>query len=206
MFRRFGIRALIGTAAVVALLVAPSTSLRAVEGVAVDSATITISGSSNIHAWTASTNTIRITRSEVVASQSEPDVWADALKPGGVAVFEVAIPAATLHSTKDGIDGNMHKALDVKAHPDITFTLTTLEPVQTGVVKATGTLQIAGVEREVSFSVKAQPRGMNLMVSGSTDILMTDYGIKPPKALLGMLKTNPKVTVSFELLMTSPLA
>jgi hypothetical protein len=26
---------------------------------------------------------------------------------------------------------------------------------------------------------------------------MTDYGIAPPKAMLGMLKTDPKVTVSF---------
>ena len=27
---------------------------------------------------------------------------------------------------------------------------------------------------------------------------MTDFGITPPKAMLGMLKTDPKVTVTFE--------
>ena len=29
-------------------------------------------------------------------------------------------------------------------------------------------------------------------------MLMTDFGIEPPKAMLGMLKTDPKVTVTFE--------
>jgi hypothetical protein len=34
---------------------------------------------------------------------------------------------------------------------------------------------------------------------------MTDYGIKPPTAMLGMLKTDPKVTVSFETMLVVPL-
>jgi hypothetical protein len=34
---------------------------------------------------------------------------------------------------------------------------------------------------------------------------MTDYGIKPPTAMLGMLKTDPKVTVTFETVLTTPL-
>jgi hypothetical protein len=36
-------------------------------------------------------------------------------------------------------------------------------------------------------------------------LLMTDFGITPPVALLGMLKTDPKVTVSFETVLTVPL-
>jgi hypothetical protein len=34
---------------------------------------------------------------------------------------------------------------------------------------------------------------------------MTDYGIAPPKAMLGMLKTDPRVTVSFEAVLSVPL-
>jgi hypothetical protein len=33
---------------------------------------------------------------------------------------------------------------------------------------------------------------------------MTDFGITPPKAMLGMLKTDPKVTVTFDTLVTVP--
>jgi hypothetical protein len=37
-------------------------------------------------------------------------------------------------------------------------------------------------------------------------LLMTDFGITPPKAMLGMLKTDPKVTVTFEASFTIPPA
>jgi hypothetical protein len=36
-------------------------------------------------------------------------------------------------------------------------------------------------------------------------MLMTDFGIVPPKAMLGMLKTDPKVTITFETLLAVPL-
>jgi hypothetical protein len=42
-------------------------------------------------------------------------------------------------------------------------------------------------------------------VQGSLDLLMTDYGITPVKALMGMLKTDPKVTVTFETVLAVPL-
>jgi hypothetical protein len=34
---------------------------------------------------------------------------------------------------------------------------------------------------------------------------MTDYGIKPPTAMLGLLKTDPKITVTFEAVLSVPL-
>jgi hypothetical protein len=44
-----------------------------------------------------------------------------------------------------------------------------------------------------------------LTVKGEVPLLMTDFGIAPPKAMLGMLKTDPKVTVTFETVLTVPL-
>jgi hypothetical protein len=37
-----------------------------------------------------------------------------------------------------------------------------------------------------------------MTVKGEIQLLMTDFGIAPPKAMLGMLKTDPRVTVKFE--------
>jgi hypothetical protein len=42
-------------------------------------------------------------------------------------------------------------------------------------------------------------------VTGEVNLLMTDFGIAPPKAMLGMLKTDPKVTVTFETVLGVPL-
>ena len=66
-------------------------------------------------------------------------------------------------------------------------------------------LQIAGVEREVAIDITTKRRGRDAHGQGRSGLLMTDYGIKPPKAMLGMLKTDPKVTVTFETVLAVPL-
>ena len=118
----------------------------------------------------------------------------------------MAIPAAQLTSPKEGLDKNMHKALKVQEHPDITFRLAALEPgANAGTLKARGSLRITGVERDVVLDLTTERHEGTLRVKGKLDLLMTDYGIKPPTAMLGMLKTDPKVTVTFETVLGVPL-
>src|SRR5438477_164984 len=64
--------------------------------------------------------------------------------------------------------------------------------------RAIGMLKIAGVEKEIAFDLKAAATATTLTVSGDVPLLMTDFGIAPPKAMLGMLKTDNKITVKFE--------
>ena len=75
----------------------------------------------------------------------------------------------------------------------------------TGGTRAIGTLKIAGVEKEVALLITTKRIGSTLGVHGSVGILMTDYGIPAPKALMGMLKTDPKVTVTFDAVLAIPL-
>jgi hypothetical protein len=166
---------------------------------------ISIAGVSNIHAYTASTTAVRVARVRIAGAVAGPAFWDEIVKPGAVETFEIAIPAATLTSPKDGLDKNMHKALKVQQHPDITFRLVRVEPGTAGVVTSIGVLTIAGVEREVALNLKTQRRDSTLTIRGEVPILMTDYGIKPPTAMMGMLKTDPKVTVTFEVVLAVPL-
>jgi polyisoprenoid-binding protein YceI len=172
---------------------------------AIDTARVTIEGTSNIHEYTASTTKVRVTRAQLGAAVAGPEFWDNVLKPGAVEVFEIAVAAATLTSPKDGLDKNMYKALKTQEHPDITFRLLRLEAGQAGALKGIGMLRIAGVEREVALNLKTQRKDSTLTVTGKVDLLMTDYGITPPKAMLGMLKTDPKVTITFETVLTVPL-
>ena len=66
-------------------------------------------------------------------------------------------------------------------------------------LRAHGTLTITGVDRDIALTVKAMRAGSWLVVDGTTDLRMTDFGIKPPQGLLGMLKTDPAVRVRFYL-------
>jgi len=165
------------------------------------SSRVSLAGTSNIHAYTASSSAARVVRVQVAGGRS----WEDVLKPGALEAFEISIPAATLSSPKEGLDKNMHKALKTAEHPDITFRLSRLEGEPASGIHAVGILNIAGVEREVTLALKTQQSERNLIVTGEIQLLMTDFGITPPKAMLGMLKTDPKITVSFETVFAVPL-
>jgi hypothetical protein len=170
----------------------------------IDTARVTIAGSSNIHEWTASTTKVRVTRVKVGPAVSGEGFWSDVVRPGALEAFEIAISAASLSSPKAGLDKNMHKALKVEQFAEITFRLSRIEGTPEAPI-AVGMLRIAGVEREVALMLKTQRRDAALVVTGSLPLLMTDYGIKPPTAMLGMLTTAPKVTVSFETVLAVPL-
>jgi polyisoprenoid-binding protein YceI len=168
-----------------------------------DSARVTVSGTSNVHPYEASTTTVKVTRVEVSPAVGEG--VAALTRPGAVTAFDIAIPAGTLSSPKDGLDKNMHKALKVPQFADITFSLIRLErAAAANAFRGVGTLTIAGVAREVALDMTIQTSGGALGVKGAVALLMTDYGITPPKAMLGMLKTDPKVTITFETVFSVP--
>ena len=167
---------------------------------------VTLAGTSNIHAYTASTTTARLVRLQLGNGVLGAAGLDEMLKPGAIEAFEIAIPAATLTSPREGLDKNMHKALKVTEHPEITFQLARFEGAgPAGAVRGVGTLTIAGVQREVTLALKVQRNDATFTVTGEVNLLMTDFGIAPPKAMLGMLKTDPKVTVTFETVLGVPL-
>jgi len=172
---------------------------------AIESGRVTLAGTSNVHAYTASTTKMRVTRSRVSPVTAGQDFWDNALKPGAVDGFEITIPSATLTSPKGDLDKNMHKALKVEQFPEITFRLVRFETkADSAETRAIGMLKIAGIEREVALTITTKRAGTGLNVKGTLDLLMTDYGITPPKAMLGMLKTDPKVTITFETVLAIP--
>lgn len=167
---------------------------------------VAIAGTSNIHDYTASTTNVRIVRLELAEGVGASNFWDEIVKPGAIESFEVAIAAGSLSSPREGLDKNMYKALKVTEFPTITFRLLRFDGGgDPGTLRATGMLKIAGVEREVALDLKTARRDANFTVNGSVSLVMTDYGIAPPKAMLGMLKTDPKVTVTFETVLTIPL-
>lgn len=166
-------------------------------------ARVSISGTSNLYPFTASTTDVHMSR--LVLAPADGDRLQSAPQAGGVEAFDIAIGAASLTSGQAGFDQNMHQALKVSEHQDITFRLLRLEPADTAnSLTAVGVLKIAGIEKEVAFPIRAGVNASTITVIGDVALLMTDYGITPPKALLGLLKTDPKITVTFEIVLALP--
>ena len=186
------------------LAIAPAANAQdAAAPLAMTAGRVSIAGTSNIHEFTAATTDVKVTRLVLADGVAGPNLLTAVINPGSLQAFDIVVKAGTLTSPKEGLDKNMWKALKTSEHPDIVFKLTRLDG-KPGALRAIGRLKIAGVEKEVAFDLKAAVNASTVTVIGDVPLLMTDYGITPPKAMLGMLKTDPKVTVKFEVVLAAP--
>jgi len=71
-------------------------------------------------------------------------------------------------------------------------------------LRTVGTLTVAGRERTLGMEVRTHraPDG-TLVAEGAVPVLMTDFGIAPPTAFFGALRTGNRVLVHFELHVSS---
>ena len=151
-------------------------------------------GTSNIHDW------------EVVAESFEGTLLLTSKEAGLLEKLTVQLLAEGLKSGKSGMDKNTYKALKTNTHKHITFKLKGVTEVvekTAGIytAKTTGDLTIAGVTNTIPLSITVQVKGNEVQLSGSKAVKMTDYGVEPPKALLGTIKTGDEVTIKFNVIL-----
>jgi len=125
------------------------------------------------------------------------------VRANGVTGTDVVVAVTGLKSGKDGLDKNMYKALLAEQHPEIRFHLAGYQcggEDSLGLrIESKGTLSIAGADREITIAAHGRRDGENLRLAAEVPLLMTDYGIKPPKMMMGTIKTGNQVVVHFDL-------
>ena len=161
---------------------------------ATEAAGITIKGTSTLHEWTMKGATIN------GSIETDPNAWRIAGDKLAKAV--VSIPIASIRSEHKKMDSLMQDALKAKTNPEIRYEVrqASVEKVNGDgfVVRTSGTITIAGTTRDVAMQVTATNiGGERYALTGSIPIRMPDYGIKPPTAMLGTIKTGPDVVVTF---------
>jgi len=102
----------------------------------------------------------------------------------------ITVDMTTLESDESRRDRALRdQALETRTFPEASFVLT--EPValpeglangESAAVIATGTLTLHGVEQTVQISMEAQLSGETLVVAGSLEITLADYGISQPQS------------------------
>lgn len=154
---------------------------------------MTVSGTSSLHDWVSD-----VTQAEATAALH----WEEGAL-AGIDQLQVSIPVKSIQSAKGRImDGKTWDALMAEQHPNIVFQLERADITKEGGkywVQATGSLRLAGQARKVSLSAKGVP-GANatFTFSGTYPIKMTDFGIEPPTAMMGTLKTGNEVLISYK--------
>lgn len=122
-----------------------------------------------------------------------------------VSSAQVRVPARSLDCRNGTMNEHMYKAVKAAEHATIAFTVTSYEISRAAdSVKgsATGQLSLGGVERTITVTgdVTEQADGA-LHIRGAHRLRMTEYGLKPPTLMMGVLKVHDGVTVGFDLLL-----
>jgi polyisoprenoid-binding protein YceI len=168
---------------------------------------IQIDGTSNLHNWTIKGTVIQgyIDANETYPLNPQAPELSHLEQVMKSVKTHVEITVRSLKSGHSGMDKNTYKALKADQYPNILYDLEQISirtwpqpPQMTATVDTTGRLSVAGATRQIHMPVTAELLGGGqFKLSGQIAVKMTDFGISPPTALLGVLKTGDEMTIRF---------
>jgi len=156
------------------------------------SSSLTVDGTSNIHDWTI----------EAENTSGTINIDLDEGKIDDIENLEFSVIAESLMSGKSGMDKNTYKALNTDKYKSITYQLQKVNSIEntsgnTYKVSTKGNLTIAGVKKEINLNFNLKSDTNKITLSGEHKLKMTDFGIDPPTAMFGSIKTGDMVKIKF---------
>ena len=149
-----------------------------------------VEGTSTVHDWSCDANRI----------SSSLDATAAGGALSGISALTVTAPVAQMECGNGTMNGKLRDALGTSP---IQFTLSNARVGSPNngrfLVEATGRLTINGRTR--TQSVRANGRALSngrFQFTGEVPIAMSDFGVDPPRAMAGVLRTGDDVTVKFD--------
>jgi len=119
---------------------------------------------------------------------------------------QVTVPVRAFDCGQRRMNNDFAKALKSGTHPVIRFEVQSAQVAGPGAsgwtrATATGSLEIGGVVRPITVDVDGQtlPDG-RVRLRGRMPLRMTDFGVQPPTALLGLVRAHNRIVVRFDLI------
>ena len=161
-----------------------------------------VDGTSTVRAYSCKATNLQGT----VASAGSASSLAIAELQKAVRTVDVSVPVQSLECGNGTMNGHLRNALKAEQNPTIKFRVAQYDVVpggaNDGTVKLKGNLTIAGQEKPVTIdaSVATDAAGA-LRVKGSKEILMSEFGVRPPTLMMGTLKVRDRVVVNFDVVL-----
>jgi polyisoprenoid-binding protein YceI len=158
--------------------------------------------------WFDGTSTVR--NWSCKAPQIQAAIDAEAAAPAAVLegrkavrTVDLTFPVATLDCENRTMNNHMRNALNAEQHQTIRFVLSdyTLARAANTTGRLQGQLTINGQTRAITVPVQFTDAAGALRATGSYPLPMTQWGVQPPRLMMGTLKVGDTVTVNFDLLL-----
>lgn len=123
---------------------------------------------------------------------------------------QIEIEVDSIECGQRKMNKDLQKALKADTFPEIIFTfqkadLLSRPETQDDAfeVEVHGNLTVAGNTRKISFKTNAYYlNDQRVRATGQTTIRMTEFGVEPPTALMGLIRADEELTVHFDLIAT----
>jgi YceI-like protein len=164
-----------------------------------------LEGSSNVRDWRCDATSLDAS----VDLDNTAAYGSDAAAVMHLRHVQVRVPAHSLTCGRGQMDRIMYRALHADDEPDCRQIIGRFDVVARNLrdreLVMQGTLRVAGRERPVRLPIEVERLADGtLRARGALPILMTDYGITPPTVFFGVLRTENRIVVKFDLLLDEP--
>ncbi len=163
-----------------------------------------IDGDANVRSWDAE---ITEADAQLVLTGVE-NLSLDALTENSFGSLEISIPVEGIESDSRRLTRNLQGYLKGDDFPTITFSLQQINSVShengKAQISADGLINAAGVENTVSMNVEAELNDDgSITFSGVQDLLMTDFDIDPPTAIMGTVRSDDEIQIIYQVKFTN---
>lgn len=152
---------------------------------------VKIFGTSTLHDWTS------------IVEKTDATIVFEDITTAKIETLNVKVDVYSIKSGKKLMDKLTYKALKAEKYPSIQFVFKKAKIIEQTEdfieLDLNGDLSIAGVTKNINVITKINRKGKAIFLTGSHQLKMTSFGIKPPKALLGTIKTGDEITIEFSL-------
>lgn len=176
-----------------------------IEYVPQDSSRLWIAGQSNVNQFECES---REHRGEAIIFQTTTITGDTVTVDEDATKIMLEIDVEGIECGRSRMNRDLRNALKADDYPNITFVFNEIVTVSEETddpnsveLQVSGSLTIAGVTRQINVDLIGYTFDDNrVRAAGSKEIRMTDFGVEPPTAMLGLVKADNELTVHFDLI------
>ena len=156
---------------------------------------VKVKGSSNLHDW--------VMEAKSGTIEANLNLASNVSYLAGIQSLSFNLPVKNLKSEEGNLmNTRAYDALKAEKYPNISFKLLSATPTSNSAnkstFKVTGELTISGTTKQIEMTANATKNADgSVIITGSENLKMTQFGIKPPSYMFGALKVTDNLTIDY---------